>query len=299
MARYAGDDPSAEKAASSSWLLAFRPSAGSTNRPSRSNLSDYGSSDGALSKNDSAASFEVLLPNTGEEQRIFSKIRRCHRKHAIVVVVLLLACCGLAALIISSASGSSEIDTRDSPKGKSYRHATEEPFSMLDPVKDLGLYSLQRPKDTSPPESIVRDSPQQALPTNAWYQNLLMVKGEPSSVHRAYSQPYIVDVVGPIPGLRAHPNHLDASTTVVQLSFVDAHGLTLGAAPRETHNESPTMAYSVVSTTALAATLQWVSLLDVAVVLFLCACPLTIWRLLFATRTFSQCHPRLSKACLI
>ena len=132
------------------------------------------------------------------------------------------------------------------------------PFSTLDPVKDLGLYSLSRPEDSSPPHAILKSTQQQALPTNSWYQNLLLVRGEPSEVQRAYTMPYILDLVGPVPGLRAHPNHLDASTNVVQLSFVDSHGLTLGAVDADLDSSKPpSNRYSVVAMTALAATLQW------------------------------------------
>lgn len=88
---------------------------------------------------------------------------------------------------------------------------------------------------------------------------MLMSHGEPTSVHRCYPMPYVVDAVGPIPGLRAHPNHFVASTTVVQLSFVDSHGLTLGASPinSTSQSEQPTRRYSVVSTTALGLTMEW------------------------------------------
>lgn len=242
---------------SSSQLLA--PSAGSTNRPSRSNLGSYGASDDAMS-HDSAASFELLLPSKKakrNEKGLKAKIMHCSRKRPALVAAALLS---FAALLALTTVG---FRSRSSSGAKTHRLVVDEraPFSTLDPVKDLGLYRLERPEASGPPESVLRGTEQRALPTNTWYQNLLMAKGEPSEVHRAYPMPYVVDEVGPIPGLRAHPNHLDASTTVVQLSFVDSHGLTLGAAHADGNSskKSPSKKYSVVATTALAVTLEWVS----------------------------------------
>lgn len=250
-------------ATSKSQLLA--PSPSSTERPSRSNLKKYGASDDSMSHNDSAASFELLLPKRQSERhghKMIIKLRNCYRKRPVVAAAALLAFSGLVALIISVCIPPFGFGLGDPTALKKHRlqGAGRPPFSTLDPVKDIGLYSLPRPHDSSPPESVLRDSRERALPTNMWYQNLLLAKTEPTSVHRAYPMPYVVDTVGPIPGLRAHPNHLVASTTVVQLSFVDSHGLTLGASlpvADKAESKPPSKQYSVVSTTALAATLQW------------------------------------------
>jgi hypothetical protein len=140
-------------------------------------------------------------------------------------------------------------------------------FSQLDPVQDLGLTSFQRPRSSRPPPNLesyilkqqqqqqqqqgVRDDAhigtnatfsalpntppvvQVAIPTNAWYQNLLSVDDNemPNSIHRAYTIPYIVDAAGPIPGLRVHANHILATQTVIQLNVIEEHGLVVGAAP--------------------------------------------------------------------
>jgi len=286
---------------SSSQLLA--PSANSTHRPSRSNLDNYGASDDSMSRNDSAASFELLLPRQSQRKGsvLKSKIQHYCRKRPALVAAVLLTFAGIVALTVTSAFPS-VFKSRGHFGGKKHRLVVNEraPFSTLDPVKDLGLYPLSRPEASGPPDSVLRGTQQHALPTNTWYQNLLMAKGEPSDVHRAYPMPYVVDMVGPIPGLRAHPNHLDASTTVVQLSFVDSHGLTLGAAAADGtggSDDSPHKKYSVISTTALAATLEWVSATDSA----LCAIP--FYDDIHSTDHFSvnrplfPCPPRLSKAC--
>ena len=140
-----------------------------------------------------------------------------------------------------------------------------EPFSILDPVKDLGLLEFHR-ESSLPPENIFRklnvdtSGKRSALPTNAWYQNMLLSTGEPSNIHRAYATPYMLDAVGLIPGLRIHPNHIESSVFVMQLSFLDSFGLTLGATGDVTKgkHETNSKAYSVRSTTQLGLTLEWV-----------------------------------------
>lgn len=173
------------------------------------------------------------------------------------------------------------------------------PFSTLDPVTDLGLYDYVRPMSSSPPSTLRNGTLGQNnqagnirnFPTNSWYQNFLLlsdnsetgIPDEPGSQHRAYSIPYIVDVVGPIPGLRVHPNQPGASVNVVQLNIVELYGLTIGIAMqhlmKETMNETmnnetiiadestvpesttPKLSrhYSINQATPLSVTLEWVS----------------------------------------
>ena len=128
-------------------------------------------------------------------------------------------------------------------------------FSTLHPVDDLGMVDVEHAR--APPVSVVRSSAAQALPTNAWYQNLIVADGEPNNDNKAYAIPYVVDAIGPIPGLRVQPNHLTAESTVVQLIAVEAHGLTLGAASAE-GSETPTKGFSVESSNPLGLTMQWV-----------------------------------------
>lgn len=125
------------------------------------------------------------------------------------------------------------------------------PFSTLHPVDDMGMFGVVHTR--SPPESLVRGN-SQAVPTNAWYENLLVANGEPTSIHKAYVVPYLVDAIGPIPGLRVHANHLTATSTTVQVEIVETHGLTLGASSSSSISNS----YSVISTNPLGLTLKWV-----------------------------------------
>lgn len=149
----------------------------------------------------------------------------------------------------------------DNPsKGSSQRA----PFSQQHPVTDLGLYDFPRPESAHIPgrplTSGMPDRP--SYPTNAWYQSLLLPEGEPDVAHRAYAVPYVVDAAGPVPGLRVHPNHIDASSFVVQLYVIEEYGVTVGAAPnaagRNEEKKPPTHQYRVTHATPLGVTLDFV-----------------------------------------
>jgi hypothetical protein len=141
------------------------------------------------------------------------------------------------------------------------------PLSTLHPVDDLGLTDIRRPKASRPQRALIKgaaamNGTRAAFPTNAWYQNLLMMDGEPSNIHRAYPMPFLVDVAGPIAGLRVHPNHIQASTSVVQLNIIENYGLTVGAAADATttkkNDMSTTKGYVIENMTPLGVTLGWV-----------------------------------------
>lgn len=154
-------------------------------------------------------------------------------------------------------------------------------FSLLDPVSHLGLNSHDRPMWSRPSavfgptratsiEAVSATSSSSktsetiatavAKPTNAWYQNLLLVPDsdpDPSASNRVYSVPYLVDVVGPIPGVRVHPVEVTASTSVVRVEFVESQGLTLGVA---TKGGDVSKRYEISNSdalTPLGITLKW------------------------------------------
>eukprot|EP00566_Odontella_aurita_P003490 CAMPEP_0113537792 /NCGR_PEP_ID=MMETSP0015_2-20120614/7019_1 /TAXON_ID=2838 /ORGANISM="Odontella" /LENGTH=1557 /DNA_ID=CAMNT_0000437319 /DNA_START=456 /DNA_END=5129 /DNA_ORIENTATION=- /assembly_acc=CAM_ASM_000160 len=119
------------------------------------------------------------------------------------------------------------------------------PFSTLDPVADLGLLSYTRPSISSPSSvfgtssaalsssssSSMSTTSNSAKPTNAWYQNFLLLPNdtEPTVHNRAYAVPHVLDAAGPIPGVRVHPPRVIGEKKVVRVDFVERHGLTLGA----------------------------------------------------------------------
>lgn len=162
------------------------------------------------------------------------------------------------------------------------------PFSTKDPVHDLGLPDFDRPKDSKPPKTMTdgdgssdgtsgdNGRRRRRLPTNAWYQNLLMINdGEPSSLNRVYTIPYLIDAAGSIPGLRFFANHVAASSTIVQVYSVDDYGMVLGAgadlssASGQTNGSdasegghSLSNMFRVRTMTNLAVTLDWVRLVS-------------------------------------
>ena len=189
--------------------------------------------------------------------------------------LMLLLGCILSVAVISYPSlhrNYHNEDVGDLPKDL---HTHPKPLSRHHPVTDLGLMAVERPVETGPPKELFRHHParqngrRDALPTNAWYQNMLLLDDgqEPTNVHRAYASPYIFDVVGSVPGLRLSPNRIDSGNMVMQLALNDQHGMTLGALPKKLkrNNKSPSLPhglshrYSVLATTELGVTLGWVS----------------------------------------
>ncbi len=142
-------------------------------------------------------------------------------------------------------------------------HTVFDPLSNLDPT--VYFPNVVRPADSSPssrldPLQVVNPS---AVPTNAWYQNFLLLRdGEtPSMNHQAYTMPYIVDVAGPIPGLRVHFGRVETSADQVIVSVDEPAALTLGATgPLSTSTLDTTSdkGYNVLAATELGLTLGWV-----------------------------------------
>jgi endoglucanase Acf2 len=149
------------------------------------------------------------------------------------------------------------------------------PFSTLDPTTKL--YNFIRPAESSPSarldplrleqeaNSTQRESNDRPLPTSAWYQNLLMLgeQEEPSTTHRAYAMPYVVDVIGNIPGLRIHTFQKVTTYDTVNLNIDEPHALTLGAALDLRQQQSiqqlfgAPKGYSVQAATQLGVSLKW------------------------------------------
>ena len=168
------------------------------------------------------------------------------RRRMSVLLVILVFVAGVVAMVVV-------LTTKDDSESKSA------PFSALDPVTDLGLFKFIRPDESSPSSRLKLS--RKALPTNAWYQNLLSLQPnqEPSQLHRVYTIPYVVDTAGPIPGLRIHAHHLDATSTTVTLAVTEPYAVTLGATREINMNtQEDTNGYSVVAATELGVTLEWV-----------------------------------------
>lgn len=137
-------------------------------------------------------------------------------------------------------------------------------FSTMDPVRDLGLPNVTRTYDSSPSSRLAplrSTNPGQAIPTNAWYQNFLLLKDDetPTVNTRAYTMPYVVDAIGPIPGLRLHTTKVVTSASEAIIAVDEPYAVTIGATSNDSSQEvSLDFGYSVLSTTDLGITLQWV-----------------------------------------
>ena len=113
------------------------------------------------------------------------------------------------------------------------------PFSTLDPVTNLNLKPYLRSKGSSPGQVFGerlekgQNESRSPLPTNAWYQDMILMSDgqtEPSDEQRVYTVPYVVKTNGPVAGIKLCSTRILALDRVVQITYVDTHGLTLGAA---------------------------------------------------------------------
>ena len=166
-------------------------------------------------------------------------------------------------------SGSSSI-TSSSSEGRNH-HVRVSNWNLTS--QDDTTVAQKEHGSSSPPAGA---APAAAYPTNAWYQNMLLPptggdEFEPSNLNRIYSTPYVLDPVGSIPGIRVHANYLVSTSNVIQLSYYEEFGLTLGASEQvspfydtndndDDRHQQDSHRYSVVSTTELGLTAQWVSL---------------------------------------
>lgn len=100
-----------------------------------------------------------------------------------------------------------------------------EPFSFVDPV-DIGFLTVNRPMSSRPGEILsnlvekdsISGAPQTPLPTNAWYENLLLGASNKDPENKVFQVPYVIDAAGLIPGIRSHPSHLQANDRTVLVS---------------------------------------------------------------------------------
>jgi len=111
-------------------------------------------------------------------------------------------------------------------------------FSTLDPVADLGLFDYDHRPESSSPGTVFGDLHKgqkytgMPLPTNKWYENMVLVQNgnEPSDQQQVYTVPYVINAIGPVPGIKLHATRLLGMSTIVQVSYIAPHGVTIGAA---------------------------------------------------------------------
>ncbi|KAG7370819.1 glycosyl hydrolase family 81 protein [Nitzschia inconspicua] len=134
------------------------------------------------------------------------------------------------------------------------------PLSTLDPVEDLNLYAYERPQESSP-STRLNGLNRRAIPTNAWYQNILRLNAgeEPTSDNKAYLMPYVVDMAGDVPGVRTHVTRILAEPSQVTLTIDEPYALTLGVMAKGATQGGSGLGkgYTVREATELGITLEW------------------------------------------
>ena len=102
-----------------------------------------------------------------------------------------------------------------------------DPFSIVDPA-DLGIQSIGRPDGSQPGPILsnlmhkdpITGTPSTPLPTNTWYQNLILGDSNTQPENKIFQIPHIIDTGGYIAGIRTHPCHLQANDRMVMVRFL-------------------------------------------------------------------------------
>ena len=174
-------------------------------------------------------------------------ILKKQRKKKMIALVSCLLALGVAVVVAVSMIKAKEDEfPSQKPIIKAPEIKVKEtvgPLSNLHPSRDLNVLPYDRGFATqlhvqingeSSPEGTQlksRQSKSGRLPTNAWYENLLLYttgRTQPGAEQRVYSMPYIIDATGPIPGLRLHQSNRQGGNLVIQMIVDAATSLTLG-----------------------------------------------------------------------
>lgn len=104
------------------------------------------------------------------------------------------------------------------PTVSSAWNSKAEPFSQTNPV-DIGIQNVLRPSFSTPgivfKEMVEKNH---ALPTNSWFENFLLGVFNNLPENNVFQVPYILDLAGPIVGIRSHPCHLEAYSKAVMVN---------------------------------------------------------------------------------
>lgn len=143
-----------------------------------------------------------------------------------------------------------------------------EPFSYVNPT-DIGFRSVDRPTSSKPGkilQNLIKkndenEAPDTPLPTNSWFQNLILGDSNVSPENKVFQIPYIVDTAGYIAGVRSHPAHLEGNDKVVLMNFQPDNGLALGAAEKflDQHFVHKHSHGTPATISKLAIELEWVT----------------------------------------
>lgn len=255
------------------------PSPASTDFPSASKLFGYGAAtDGSGNEpliQMSNSNADLYLPYADSNNGSFDSLeggdpnfrRQVRRKKLMTRGIALAVCLAVALGVYGLASGpATPKKTSDqlNPSENNHEEAnipdtSTKPLSKKHPVTDLKIPEVLR-TSAAPNEDLFGPNTSPARPTNAWYENLVLCKGEPTEEQRVYPLPYLVDTVGPLAGIRVNSPTVKAGATDIQLIEIPQHGLTVGAAaPAHVVDGTVTKskAYTITQMTPLGITLEW------------------------------------------
>ncbi len=199
-------------------------------------------------RNSSGASMDISVKGYDSEDSVpaLELVLKKQRKKNMIVLSCLIALGVAAAVAVYMMKTKEDNFPSQKPVIKVPEIKVEEttgPLSVLHPSRDLNVLPYYRGYGTQLHVKINGDSsPETAqlksrltkkgrLPTNAWYENLLLYttgRTQPGAEQRVYTMPYIIDATGPIPGLRIHQTHRQGGNLVIQMIVDDSSSLTLG-----------------------------------------------------------------------
>lgn len=140
------------------------------------------------------------------------------RKTRLYAAVLLFVVAAVATVLMfqSNASPSPSL-----PEQGAAWSSKSQPFSVVNPI-DLGVLAVDRPLGSKPgaifSHFVGYEKPDVPLPTNAWYENLLLGYNSNNVENKVFEVPYVMDTAGAIPGVRAHACHVKAATRSIEVS---------------------------------------------------------------------------------
>lgn len=192
-------------------------------------------------------------------ENIFKRTFRFIQAHDVLFTVVVLSSLALLWWPWTAARTAENAiieETAHKPQLGSGWTSNAAPFSMMDP-RALSLSSMDR-YDGSHPGEIFGDLRQRniALPTNSWFENLLLGHSNTLPTNKVFQVPYIIDTGARIPGVRTHPCHVMANSKMVMMNYELDNGATLGAV--DTFDPQHTVhSQGSPSITKLAIELAW------------------------------------------